>query len=153
MSKAARIAWPFIQRAAREGLGSEAIIELMREQAIPTFRRTDMLALIREASGAELVKSDIARWPKDVTLPFNRIRPSLTKIVAPFSYTLRVHATDAEGNSVTRLYQAHSQTLRPLAAVAEGFLSKAQAGGLYNELDVESAEVIDVLQAGPEGSL
>lgn len=153
MSKAARTAWPFIQRAAREGLLPEAIIDAVKEAGIPTFRRQDMLALIREASNAELLKSDIARWPADFTLPLSRVRKALTKIVAPFSYTLKLTVVDSEGESRTVLRQAHSSTLRTAAQVVGQFMRAAGLSLNYEDMEIESAEVVDIAQAGPEGSL
>ncbi len=154
MSKAARIAWPFIERAVSEGLGAQEIIEAMKGEGIPTFRRQDMLALIREASGAELLKSDIARWPKESVLPFNRVRQSVTKIVAPFSYTLRVTMVDADtGETTTVLRQAHSNQLRPFRDVIGAFLQAHEVPSDSVPLEIEDAEVVDVIQAGSAGSL
>jgi hypothetical protein len=153
MSAAARTAWPFIQRAVREGLESEQVIEALREAGVPTFRRADMLALIREASGAELLKSDIARWPKEFTLPFNRVRESVTKIVAPFSYTLKLTVVDSEGETREILRQAHSTVLRTADQVLNAFLRAAALSPSYEDLEVESAEVVDVVRAGPEGTI
>lgn len=151
MSRAARTAWPFIQRAVREGLESEQIIEAMREAGVPTFRRADMLALIREASGAELLQSDIARWPKEFTLPFNRVREAATKIVAPFSYTLRLTVVDSEGETREILRQAHSTVLRTASQVLDAFMRAANLSPSYEDLEIEEAEVIDVVRAGDAG--
>lgn len=153
MSKAARTAWPFIQRAAREGMLPEKIIEAVKEAGLPTFRRQDMLALIREASGAELLKSDITRWPKEFTLPLNRVRRAITKIVAPFSYTLKLTIVDSEGEERHVLRQAHSSTLRTAAQVVSQFMRAAGLSMNYDEMEIADAEVIDIAQAGPEGSL
>lgn len=153
MSKAARFAWPFIQKAASEGLGAEAIIELMHGEGIPSFRRQDMLALIREASGAELLKSDIRRWPKDAIFPITRVRESVTKIVAPFSYTLRVRIVDELGAERTILRQAHSEDLTAGDVVAGRFLEAASAREQYSQYEVVDAEVIDVQRAGELGTI
>lgn len=151
MSKAARVAWPHIQAAVERGLGAEEVITALREGGIPSFRRQDMLALIREASGAELLKSDIARWPKDVLFPVNRVRDSITKIVAPFSYTLRVRIEDANGRERTITRQAHSSRLRPLDEVASSFIEAAAAREQYSSFTVLDAEVIDIQKAGGAG--
>lgn len=151
MSTAARIAWPHIQEAVSQGLGTEEVIKALKEGGIPTFRRQDMLALIREASGAELLKSDIARWPKDVLFPMSRVRESVTKIVAPFSYTLRVLVVDEDGNERTITRQAHSTELRPLEDVAASFMEAAAARSQYDALEIVDAEVVDIQRAGNAG--
>lgn len=151
MSGAARVAWPHIQRAVSEGLGTEEVIKALREGGIATFRRQDMLALIREAANGELLKSDISRWPKDVLLPMARVRESVTKIVAPFSYTLRVRVVDEEGRERTITRQAHSQQLRDLVGVAQSFIEAAAAREQYSTYEVLDAEVVDVQRAGSAG--
>ena len=154
MSATARTAWPFIQRAAAiGGLSGEQIITMLDGAGL-TFRRQDMLALIREATGAELLKSDIARWPKDVLLPITRVRESVTKIVAPFSYTLRVSAVDINtGEEITTLRQAHSSQLLPFSEVTSQFLENAVSADQYQSLDIGEAEVIDVQRSGAAGVL
>lgn len=151
MSKAARAAWPFIQRAVSEGLGTQEIIDLMEAEGLKTFRRQDMLALIREAGRGELLKSDIARWPTDAVLPIDRVRQSITKIVAPFSYTLRVRIVDALGRERTITRQAHSQQLRSGDVVSASFMEAAAAREQYQQYEILDAEVIDVQQAGELG--
>lgn len=153
MSAAARFAWPHIVRAAEEGLGSEQIITALKEGGIPTFRRQDMLALIREATGGELLKSDIRRWPKDVLFPIERVRASVTKIVAPFSYTLRVKVADEDGRESYITRQAHSRQLRSMEDVAANFLESAPAFEQYQGVELLSAEVIDIQRAGEQGVL
>lgn len=154
MSKAARTAWPFIQSAAAQGLGSEAIIAAMRAGGIDTFRRQDMLALIREASGAELLKSDVIRWPSNSILPFERVRKSVTKIVAPFSYTLKVTGIDGiTGERLTILRQAHSYQLMSADEIQDIFMESAQGFEQYAALEIEDAQVIDIQRAGTAGFL
>lgn len=153
MSAAARIAYPHIVGAVSKGLGTEAIIKSIGEAGLQTFRRQDMLALIREARNGELLKSDIARWPKEMPLPLTRVRESLTKIVAPFSYTLRVKVIDAEGEERIITRQAHSNVLRSSLDVARSFIRAAAGREQYEELEIVDAEVIDVQRAGSEGSL
>lgn len=152
MSARAREAWPHIQRAVGEGLGTEEVIHALHEGGIPSFRRQDMLALIREASGAELLHSDIKRWPKDIMFPIDRVRTSVTKIVAPFSYTLKVRVADIEtGRERTITRQAHSSQLRDLESVANNFLMQAPAFEAYQGLELLDAEVVDIQRAGDAG--
>jgi hypothetical protein len=152
MSGAARVAWPFIQKAAARGLGATEVIEALRAGGITTFRRQDMLALIREATGAELLKSDIARWPVDSVLPISRVRESVTAIVAPFSYTLRLIVTDARtGEQTEILRQAHSDQLMSAEAVAEEFMDSAAEADQYVGSVIEAATVIDVQRSGEFG--
>lgn len=154
MSRAARIAWPFIQSGVEKGLGAEAIINAMRAADIATFRRQDMLALIREASGAELLKSDIRRWPSDVLMPITRIRESITKIVAPFSYTLRVTVFNTvTGVESTVLRQAHSSQLFTAGDVEADFMEDAPASDSNQGLVVADATVVDIQRSGAAGIL
>lgn len=153
MSGAARAAWPFIVRAAAEGLGAEEVITALKESGLKSFRRQDMLALIREAVRGELLKSDIKRWPANATFPIDRVRPSVTKIVAPFSYTLRVTIVDALGVERSILRQAHSSELRSGDTVAHAFLEAAAAREQYQQYEILDAEVVDVQRAGELGTI
>lgn len=154
MSSAARFAWPFIQKAATEGLRGEEIITAIKDAGIPTFRRQDMLALVREATRGELLRSDIARWPDDMLLPIDRVRPSVTKIVAPFSYTLRLKVEDKEtGRTRTITRQAHSQTLRSADQIVKSFIGANEAREQYESFTILDAEVIDAQRAGELGTI
>lgn len=154
MSKGARTAWPFIQGLAAEGLNASEISVAMHMAGVPTFRNTDFLALVREATGAELLKSDIARFPSNSILPMSRIRTSLTKIVAPFSYTLRLIVLDKmTGESLTLTRQAHSDTLMSMEDIEAAFSEDVQGFERYAGMDIQSARVIDIQRAGSEGFL
>jgi len=152
MPRAAKIAWPFIKGAVKKGLGSEEIISAMRAADVLTFRRQDMLALIREAAQGALLRSDIMRWPTDSLLPISRVRESVTKIVAPFSYVLEltlINPDTGKPYSVNR--QAHSDQLIPFSKVTEAFSEAAPSSDSSGSLEIVSVQVVDVIRAGAEG--
>ena len=91
--------------------------------------------------------------PENV-LPITRVRESVTRIVAPFSYTLKVRARDMEtGEEFEMLRQAHSEQLAAAGDVASAFTEEAGGFEQYQGLELLGAEVIDIQRAGTAGVL
>lgn len=151
MSKAARTAWPFIERGVREGMGANAIQDALRE-AGAGIRRQDLLALVREAQGAELLRSDVRRLPRDLIMPVERVREAITRVVAPFGYTVEVTAVEAETGVERRLtLTAHSNELRALEEVETEFVDMTPEDYPLPGFVIVEARVTDVYRSGAAG--
>lgn len=153
LTKGARAAYPVIRALVAAGQGGQEIYETLQAAGLGA-RKTDVLAIVRNETGAILARSDITRYLKDTVPDLSRIRESATKIVAPFSYTLNLSLYDpytGETSVVTR--QAHSQELLSPNGAVEAFM-QANPDGTYDEDQViKGAEVVDIQRAGAQGVL
>lgn len=153
MSKVARAAWPHIEHAVAEGIGTKEIEKALRDAGMG-IRRQDLLALVREANLVEMIQSDIRRLPRDFVTPLERVRRAATKIVGPIGYTVKVTINDAlSGRQRTQLLTAHST--EPLS-FAEVEALMFNADGTIDSLPMDNiagVEVVDMYQSGEAGTI
>lgn len=153
LTKGARQAYPVIRALVAVGKGGQEIYETLQAVGLGA-RKTDVLAIVRNETGAALARSDIAHYLKDVVPDLSRIRESATKIVAPFSYTLRVTLLDPETDEEeTVLRTGHSQELLSPNAAAEQFAADTAPDGLYNGQVISDVETVDIVRSGAQGVL
>lgn len=151
MSKAARTAWPFIQRGIGDGMSANAIGEALSDAGVG-IRRQDLLALAREARGAALLRSDLERLPRDLLLSEARVREAVTKIVAPYGYTVEVEVlNERTGGVELRQLTAHSNELRAFEQVEQAFMDEAEPNYPFRGESIVSARVVDVYRSGGPG--
>lgn len=153
LTKGARAAYPVIRGLVAAGYQGQEVYEHLQAAGLGA-RKQDVLAIVRYENNAELARSDISHYLKDVVPDLSRIREAATKIVAPFSYTLNVSLLDPYTGEVEVVSRTgHSSTLLTPAEAAAKFASDSAPDGLYNGQVVQDVQTVDIVRAGNQGTL
>lgn len=106
VSARARLQFPIIQRAVREGLGTAQIQSLLQATALGGIRRTDLLSIVRGVRGIQTAGAQLRFLNRNTTPDPRRIPEALTKIRRAFSFTVRIRGVDVStGESIERFVQ------------------------------------------------
>lgn len=153
LTKGARAAYPFIRAGVEAGRTGAEIIASLKEAGLGA-RRADVLAIIRHETEAALTMSDLSQYLREAVVPLHRVPEAITKIAAPFSYTVKlVYYDEVTGETITRNITAHSEELKSFAEVED--IAYTESGEYYADpgQTLVSANVVRVVRSGAAGTL
>lgn len=151
LTKGTRAAYPFIKAGVAAGQSAAEIIASLKEAGLGA-RRADVLAIVRAETEAALTMSDLSQYLRSAVVPLHRVPEAVTKIVAPFSYTVQLRYYDeVTGTTVTRNITAHSEELKSFAEVED--LASIHSGEYYADpgQTLVDARVTRVVRSGTAG--
>jgi hypothetical protein len=152
LTRAARIAYPFIERGVREGLSSRAIENAIRAGGLSAPRRSVLLEVIRGIKGVEASAGRIENVRRSFKPSPELHAPALTKIRRAYSYTLEVTGSSiGTGMPLTQHIQITSDT--PLSALEreEAAAEALSAGESRYGIEVDKIKTTRALRAGSQG--
>lgn len=153
LSRAARTAYPAIQRGVREGLSSRRIDDALRKEFGSSIRRATLLDIMRRE------QSVVERSERLKFLGLDR-RPSpaslaeaLTKIRREYSFTVEVTGTMVStGASLTQHITVTSDTLLTRREIEEAARDLVESDKDQYGVEVESVTITRGMRAGPAGT-
>jgi hypothetical protein len=154
MSAKAALALPYIEAGVSRGLGSAEIIETLKSAGefgeSMTFRRTDMLSLIRSVSGVQSTGTYL-RSVRDTYMPDpRRLVSPITSTLRKFSFRVAVKGTDTlTGEDKTLHVTVSTNNLMTAGQLKQDALALAESGALgggkaerYQSFTAASAAVL-----------
>ena len=100
MSVRAGAALPYIESLVAKGLGTEEVVSALKAASL-SFRRTDMLSVIREVSGVHSTRDYLTSIRNDFVPDPARLAAPVSKTLRAFSFRVAVHGTDADTGEKT----------------------------------------------------
>ena len=134
VSKAARTAYPVIQRAVREGLSYRAIQSAIREELGRGISNTVLGQLIQRERGLVAYGVNIEGMRDDRRLNINRLPEALTRQRKLASFVVELEGIDANGRKAIRRVTVSSDEaltpneIRDLAEEASEFGNREGSG-------------------------
>jgi hypothetical protein len=132
-------------------MGANQIQRALREAGLG-IRRQDLLALVREATGAQLVMSDLRRLPREVVIPAERIPRAATRIAAPFEFVVRIGRDLETGEyRMITILSDRPRSLAEVEAEAEQLIAENLEGYEVERLELSEPTTVRVLRSGAAG--
>jgi hypothetical protein len=152
LSRAARAAWPFIQRGVREGLSSRSIERALVEGGLSGVRRSTLLDLMRMSAFEQRAGDALNRLQPNRRIEAQALPEALTKIRRSFSFTVDVTGTlISTGKSITRsITIASDRELTPLE-IRQAAVAAVDAAGDRYGMTVEETKITGGRRAGSLG--
>lgn len=152
LTRAARIAMPFIERGVREGLSSRAIESAIRAGGLSVPRRQVLLDVMRGLKGIEDSGKSLKFLRQGARPDPSRMPEALTRIRRQFSYTVEVRGTHVStGSPFVQHVTVTSDSLLTRAEMEEAAAEAVDSSKDRYGMEIESAVPIKAIKAGTAG--
>lgn len=152
LTRAARLAMPFIERGVREGLSSRAIETAIRAGGFAAPRRTVLLEVMRAMRGVEESGKALRFLRQGARPDPARLPEALTTIRRAYSFTLEVRGTHiSTGAPLVQHVTVTSDTLLTRAEMEAAAAEAVDQGNERYGIEVESVLPIKGIKAGSRG--
>lgn len=143
LSVRAGAAVPYIESLVSKGLAAEEVIRALKHADL-SFRRTDMLSVIRAVSGVESTKDYLTHIRNDLVPDPARLVAPYTKTLRKFSFRVAVHGQDEEtGERVTQHVTISSSDLMTAGEIKQRAIDMLQDEGIAKYKAPEGADFSD----------
>lgn len=152
LTRAARLALPFIERGVREGLSSRAIERAIRDGGLSAPRRQVLLDTMRALKGVEDAGKALKFLRQDARPDPSRLPEALTTIRRQYSFTVEVRGTlISTGEDFVQHVTVTSDSLLTRAEMEEAAVEAVDQGQERYGIKVSSALPIKGIKAGKGG--
>jgi len=148
-----RLAYPIVQRGVREQLTTTAIIDVLKAGGL-SFRRTDMLRMVRLERGIEETSSRLRFVALDKRPDPSRLKEAAGRMRRQFSFVVEVEGRDMLTDSVLKRHVTIStDSLLTRAEIEAAAMETLEEDEYAEEFEAQKPMLVRGVKAGVFGTL
>jgi hypothetical protein len=154
LGRAARAAFPIIERGVNDGLSATAINNVIRDGMGQGIRRQTLLEIMRAVKGVEQTSSQLRFLAPDSMPNPSRLSVAITTIRRRYAFTVEIRgALVADGSPIKRNVTVSTDRLLTRSQIEDLAQSMVEDDSKGYGIDIDSAVIIKGVRAGESGVL